>query len=209
MPHNFEEKKLPSVTQILKEMLPEPEGLKYWKKKNQNWEQILKEKGNVGTLIHYRILNKLSPVELEMPFWKTGDLPDNILSIIENAQEMWDSLNLEIEPILVEQFQKNDKYCGTLDLLGVIDGEVVLVDLKTGKNIYDNHLLQLGGYAGLCEEYPDKGMIIALHPFIETNPDLKIKMKKIDDKKLFKYTEQFNTLVAKWYEAEEYKRNNL
>jgi hypothetical protein len=165
----------------------------------------LEEKSNVGTIVHYYILNKLSDCELEPPNIPLEDYPDDIIYLIENALAMWDSLYLNIEPIEVEQFHKNEKYCGTLDLLGIMDDEVILFDLKTSKNIYDNHLLQLGGYAGLLDEFPDGAMIIAIHPYIEANPDLIPKTKKIDSDELYKLTQQFNVLVDKWYNAEQYK----
>jgi hypothetical protein len=207
MPHNFEENKLPSVTQILREMMPEPQGLKYWKNKNPEWERMLKERGNIGTLVHYHILNKLSPLELEPPDIDLKEYPDDIYYLLENAVEMWEHLYLNIEPLEVEQFHKNDKYCGTLDLLGILDDEVVLFDLKTSKAIYDNHLLQLGGYAGLLEDFPDKAMIISIHPFIETNPNLEVKTKVIDCNKLYNLTKEFNTLVDKWWDIKQYKKD--
>lgn len=205
MPHNPNEK-LPSVTKILKEMLPEPPGLKIWKQRTPQWETVFKEKACVGTLVHYRILNKLCTEELESPNIQINEYPKDIVSIVENALAMWDSLNLEVEPIEVEQFHKNEKYCGTLDLLGIYEDEVILFDLKTSKTVYDTHLLQLGGYAGLLDNYPDGGMVISIHPFLETNPDLNVKTKKIDSSKLYKYTEEFNILVDKWYDAENYRK---
>jgi hypothetical protein len=205
MPHNPNEK-LPSVTKILREMLPEPIGLKIWKQKTPQWETVFKEKACVGTLVHYRILNKLCTEELESPNIQINEYPKDIVSIVENALAMWDSLNLEVEPIEVEQFHKNEKYCGTLDLLGVYEDEVILFDLKTSKTVYDTHLLQLGGYAGLLDNYPDGGMVISIHPFLETNPELNVKTKKIDSSKLYKYTEEFNILVDKWHDAENYRK---
>lgn len=54
---------LPSVSTVLDEM-PEPDGIKYWKKKydgtgdKEHWRDILQYKGNRGTLIHYNLLNE-------------------------------------------------------------------------------------------------------------------------------------------------------
>ena len=67
--------------------------------------------------------------------------------------------------------------------------------------------MQLGGYAGLLDDFPDSAMIIAIHPFIETNPDLTVKTKRIDCNKLYNLTKEFNTLVDKWYDVKQYKKD--
>src|SRR5271169_6415511 len=64
----------PSVTTILHTVLPEPDGIKYWKLKNKNWEKDLTKSSDHGTLVHYTILNPLSDYTLDcsnlLPFHK-------------------------------------------------------------------------------------------------------------------------------------------
>ncbi len=50
-------------------------------------------------------------------------------------------------PLVSERHQ----YGGTIDLWVAIDGTEGIVDIKTSKAIYDDHLYQVGGYALLAE----------------------------------------------------------
>ena len=44
------------------------------------------------------------------------------------------------------------RFGGTLDCLCELDGEMELLDFKTGKAIYDEHFVQLAAYRKLAEE---------------------------------------------------------
>lgn len=61
----------------------------------------------------------------------------------------------EFEPILTEQplVSEQYQYGGTIDAYGLLDGVPTLVDLKTGKAIYDEMVYQLAAYKQLLEEY--------------------------------------------------------
>jgi hypothetical protein len=54
---------------------------------------------------------------------------------------------------------------GTFDLLLEIDGEEVIADLKTGKRVYDEVILQLAAYRAMCFETglagPMRGLVIS------------------------------------------------
>jgi hypothetical protein len=56
--------------------------------------------------------------------------------------------NEGIEPLLVEKqvFSPSQGYAGSFDLIGRKDGEVTLIDLKTGGGLYLDNALQLAGY---------------------------------------------------------------
>ena len=47
---------------------------------------------------------------------------------------------------------KTAKYAGSLDMLGTINGDLFIVDLKTSKKIYPEMLLQLSAYRFAFEE---------------------------------------------------------
>jgi hypothetical protein len=57
---------------------------------------------------------------------------------------------------------KPDKYAGTLDLMAKIDGKVWLIDLKTSKNIYLSHRVQLSSYFHADGVKADKMAILQL-----------------------------------------------
>ena len=52
---------------------------------------------------------------------------------------------------------KADTYAGTVDMICDIDGETVIVDVKTGKSIYPNTALQLCAYANADAIYEIDG----------------------------------------------------
>jgi len=59
----------------------------------------------------------------------------------------------ELKPIDTEVYVYNDllDYCGTLDWIGHVDGELTLIDYKTGKGIYDEALFQAAAYGRAWE----------------------------------------------------------
>lgn len=60
----------------------------------------------------------------------------------------------KIEPLLIEErlVSKQFRFGGTIDCYGIIDGDLGLVDLKTGKAIYPEMFHQLAAYCQLLEE---------------------------------------------------------
>jgi hypothetical protein len=56
--------------------------------------------------------------------------------------------NLLIEPLLIERqvFSPSMGYAGSFDMIAHKDGEVTLIDLKTGGSLYIDNALQLAGY---------------------------------------------------------------
>lgn len=65
----------------------------------------------------------------------------------------------KIEIIKTEQPYVSEiyRYGGTLDAVGLIDGQYVLLDWKSGGKIYSDMLAQMGAYLQLWEEFnPDK-----------------------------------------------------
>jgi hypothetical protein len=182
---------LPSVSTVLDEM-PEPEGIKYWKKNNDgsgdttHWRAILQYKGNRGTLIHYNLLNEFedgdmysvdeenSTEELKLE----GDW-SRYRDDLTYAQEAWEQVKrvrgISDENVLnVECFVTNTGvgYAGQFDLLYVDeDSNVVLSDIKTSNADYapyDKHKLQLTAYAHALELDVDILEVIIIHPDSET-----------------------------------------
>ena len=71
---------------------------------------------------------------------------------------------IEAEKIV---FSKEHWYCGTTDLWGLVNKRKAVLDFKTGKDLYDEHPLQLAAYAVAIEEdiqeRIDDGWIILLN----------------------------------------------
>lgn len=65
----------------------------------------------------------------------------------------WEEKN-HIEWLMTEQrvYSNAWHYTGTLDALAKLDGELTLIDFKTSKRIYDEHLFQTAAYVKALEE---------------------------------------------------------
>lgn len=188
---DFEELYLPSVSHVLDEM-PEPEGIKYWKKKydgtdgKKHWRTILQYKGNRGTLVHYNLLNEFaeedmfsvdeenSTEELKLD----GDW-SRYKDDLAYAEEAWEQVKrirgIGDDAVLnVECFVTNTGvgYAGQFDLLYVDDdSNVVLSDIKTSNADYapyEKHKLQLTAYAKALELDVDILEVLIIHPDSET-----------------------------------------
>ena len=59
------------------------------------------------------------------------------------------------------------RFGGTLDCLCELDGEMELLDFKTGKAIYDEHFVQLAAYRKLAEEHGF--LFVGGHPMAGTH----------------------------------------
>lgn len=182
---------LPSVSTVLDEM-PEPEGIKYWKKNNdgsgdsKHWRDILSYKGNRGTLIHYNLLNEFAEEDMysvdeedsEEELKLEGNW-DRYTEDLVYAEEAWQTIkeqrNLSSEKVLdVECFVKNPNigYAGQFDLLYVDDdSNVVLSDIKTSNAQYapyEKHKMQLVAYSKALELDIDILEVLIIHPDSES-----------------------------------------
>lgn len=178
---------LPSVSTVLDEM-PEPEGIKYWKKKydgqgdTKHWREILMYKGNRGTLIHYNLLNEFADEDMysvdeedsEEELKVEGDWSRYKEDCVY-AEEAWEEIKRERgisnENVLnVECFVKNANigYAGQFDLLYLDeDSNVVLADIKTSNARYapyEKHKMQLTAYANALELDVDLLEVLIIHP---------------------------------------------
>jgi hypothetical protein len=175
---------LPSVTTVL-DQAPEPEGIKYWKKKNDgtggnpHWEDILQYKGNRGTMIHYRLLNEFSEEDIggkneensteELKLEGNWKRYQNDLTFAQDAwREVKKVRGINDETVLdVECFVTNigTGYAGQFDLLYVDkDSNVVLADLKTGKGVYPKYKKQLTAYSKALNLDIDRIEVIRIYP---------------------------------------------
>lgn len=178
---------LPSVSTVLDEM-PEPEGIKNWKRKNdgrgdtEHWREILMYKGNRGTLIHYNLLNEFAnddmysvdEQESEEQLKIEGDWK-RYQEDVSYAEEAWEQIkwekNITDDRVLnVECFVKNTNigYAGQFDLLYLDeDSNVVLADIKTSNTSsapYEKHKMQLVAYSKALELDVDRLEVIIIHP---------------------------------------------
>ena len=109
------------------------------------------EKAEIGTIGHYLILCHLKN--------ETPDLKEYSQTNIDKAENAflkflaWEK-NHKLEPILTEGQLVSErlKFGGCVDFYGKVDGELALVDFKTGGAIYGEMFYQLAGYKLLLTE---------------------------------------------------------
>ncbi len=206
---------LPSVTTILNDVLPESPAIAAWRrnlrKQGLDPAVVLRRSQIVGTLTHYRCLNPLGVTTLPLPFAEIDEVTDDMYEDVNLAQAMWHevipTLNMGF-PRIREQFVANhrERYAGQFDLYCptarydpdtqtcLPERAKTLIDLKTSKAVYDTHLIQIGGYTAALRENGmevEQAIVVALHPNVRNNPQLRPEVHYVVGKDLEEYTRKF------------------
>lgn len=119
--------------------------------KGIDYKKFRDDKADIGSLAHYFIMCHLRN---EKP--DTSDYTANQISQAENALISfweWEKVHT-IEPVVIEEpmISEQYQYGGTSDLVCKMNGELCLVDFKTGKGIYPEMLYQLAAYRQILKE---------------------------------------------------------
>lgn len=135
---------LPSVTSILDKTLSKGYGFNQWLMNTGNESKVIaREAAESGSKLHNAIENLINggTVSAELGNY---------------TKEEWKKLNdwvnwyktLKIKPISTETtvFDEELGYAGTADFICKINGEVWLLDWKTGNSIHDTAYLQVASY---------------------------------------------------------------
>lgn len=115
-------------------------------------KKFVDDKADIGTLGHAMVTDKLAGKETD-----TSDYSKNQIDLAENcALSFWEwEKNNKIEHIFfVEEplVSEVHKFGGTQDIYCRINGKNELIDLKTGKGIFDEHMYQVAALKVLLEE---------------------------------------------------------
>ena len=114
-----------------------------------NVDSVLNESASLGTLVH-RLINSLLSNKLII-YINDGTISNALLYSYINRFKMWLKTHT-VEPILLEQKITSDKFGGTIDFYGSIDGKLTVLDFKTSKKIRLSMFFQLALYVILLEE---------------------------------------------------------
>jgi hypothetical protein len=119
------------------------------------------EKAKSGTLAHDMAAHELRlAMGAPLPPIDMAAYTGYEISAAENSFIKWLGWKKAhvIEPVLVEACLVSEahQYGGQIDCYASIDGRMALIDNKTSKAIYDEHWIQVAGYAIILEElgYP-------------------------------------------------------
>ncbi len=154
---------------------------------------------SAGTIVHERIMAYYKGYEID-----NSNIAPDVWEATENSMKSfyeW-ARPRDVKPIMIEEPSVSEKYQygGTFDILGEMDGELTLLDFKTGSNLYDEHFIQLAGYLQLIREkgYEPKKIIILNIP--KTDDDsFTVKSMSADQESMKLRFEKFVKLVEIWH----------
>ncbi|MHA1972993.1 MAG: PD-(D/E)XK nuclease family protein [Candidatus Hodarchaeales archaeon] len=162
---------VPSVTKILGDVIAKGYGFDNWLKSvGPNASYLSRKAADSGSKLHNAFEQLIcgSEIDVELGIWEKDEW--------KKLQYFYDWYNgLDIEPIAVEQVVYSTKWiaelvegkttikslAGTADFICRINGEVWLLDWKTGNAIYDTSEMQLAAYAVMWNEMVRDGIIDA------------------------------------------------
>ncbi len=145
---------IPGVTTILNTILAKP-ALIHWAWKcgmdGQDYRKVRDNAGDVGTITHLLIMAHLTNKELDLSEYSQQDI--GIAQNCMTSFHEWEKSH-KLEPIIVEAPLSSDiyGYGGTPDCLARVNGELELLDFKTGKAIWNEFFYQLAAYRQLLIE---------------------------------------------------------
>jgi len=106
--------------------------------------------GNVGDLTHEYIEKAMKGEKPKMPVNK--QIRNGIKAFVKWAKEN------NFKPKLVEKkvYSKRFRYAGTMDIEGLVNGKLAIIDIKTSNGIYDEMRYQVAAYQNAREEETGK-----------------------------------------------------
>lgn len=174
----------PSVTTILNADPEKKQAIKSWRDSHPNPDHYRDRQGQLGRLVHRRVLNQYSIRNLPPEEVDFGLVDDEFQADVETAVAMWDTAGIEVgENPHVEVAVRSDEhqYAGRFDLL---TDHGVLVDLKISPKVRDAYRMQIAAYWNALVEMgnhapPNEAAIVRLNPDPQRNENLTAKVERI------------------------------
>jgi len=191
--------RMPSVTSILHQFLPEADALKWWKESHPDWKEIMNYRAAVGTLTHHKIaeyfaerfsLEKPEPLNVKrMGIDKiTDQMEIEAGAAMSYFDDFTNKFHLVPDAIETGVWHRIMKYAGTLDFKGKItfNGKTrrVILDWKTSSDIWESHELQTVAYKQAVLSDPECKDKIDSCVVVIVNPVKGLKIGRILDDKL-------------------------
>lgn len=149
---------VPSVTTILG-CYPKNSFFYEWlKSKGEEADKIRDDAAYSGSIVH-NLTESYDKGEVVSLLGSKGEIKFSSLEwrMLERYVDFTKTFKPEYESI--EESFVNEKlgYAGTVDRVAIINGERILLDIKTSNNIHDTHFIQLAAYVNLYNQiYPEK-----------------------------------------------------
>lgn len=189
----------PSVTTILNADPEKKRKIKEWKESHPDPEFYRDRQGQLGRLVHRRVLDQYSIKTLPPEPVDPSLVDDEFRADVETAVAMWDTVNIEVgDSPYVEVAVRSDKhkYAGRFDLL---TENKVLCDLKISPAVRDSYRMQIGAYWQALREMgdyptPDEAAIVRLNPDPNRNENLTAKVERITTEQAWNWFEKFKEI---------------
>lgn len=145
--------RVPATTTITG-VLDKP-GLVHWAwdlgMKDIDYRSYVDDKASIGKLGHALVLEHLGGEKVNRDLYTPIQL--ELAQVSYQKYLLWESVH-EIKVLHAEEPLVSEVYRfgGTPDLFCLLDGVPTLIDYKTAKGIYPEHLLQVAAYAALIQE---------------------------------------------------------
>jgi hypothetical protein len=139
-------------------------------------QKELAKAGEIGTQIH-KLIEWTMRTALGADAGPKPVVSDKALWGFMAFEDWAKSVNLK--PVLIEQtvYSKAYGFAGTMDLLGRVNGDLTLIDFKSGKAVYPESFLQSAAYSVALGEMgyvlPSTAVIVRL-PKVDTDPEFEV-----------------------------------
>jgi hypothetical protein len=158
--------RVPGVTTVIGGQLAWSKGaLMYWAwnegREGRDFRKTSEEAANIGTIVHRAIELVLhGRPDSEAEQYITDNLSGEQIAKAENsllAFHHWrEGFGVEVTDTELAIVSEKHRVGGTIDIVARAHDKRTLVDLKTSKNVYADHRIQLATYGKLYEEvHPD------------------------------------------------------
>jgi len=119
----------------------------------------------IGTIAHALIHQYVGGPEVDLGVYPPLQV-EMAQDVFETVKEQFFGPLQRVELVMAEEPLVSDRYLygGTMDMVAWLDDKLVLLDWKTSKGLYPNHLIQLAGYLRLlideADVKPDACMLV-------------------------------------------------
>ena len=148
----------------------------------------------VGTLAHYWIECMLTGREPDFHSWSQEQV-DLATPSIEKFRQWHGEHDVRVLGTEMPLVSKRHRYGGTIDVLAEIDGQVGLVDIKTSKAIYDDHVHQVAAYHELAQENGHTPKSVRILQ-VGRNPEERFSVRCADNREIALHFEVFRSALS-------------
>ena len=162
-----------------------------------DYTSYMRATGRIGTLGHYLILCHIKGEKPDLAEYSPDEIDQAENSLLSYFE--WEKRHT-LEPILMETplVDETWRFGGTLDWYGKLDGNLAILDYKTGSGIWDSYWIQISGYLKLLESNNYKCDEVWILNIPRTEDDSFIDQRK-DMADLRPYLHIFSHLLGIWW----------